>query len=242
MKFYKISLTLLTCLILGCSQNKKEKTPTIEDKINDKFIEYVNNNFDDPAELKEIISISPSDTMSKESIGEIIELLNNLDSLSLQMDSMCTANLNSLSNNLTPAIQEKYYGNERVLSLLEKAMDDAEDYCIWLEYNGHRYDYLNSEIDRLFNDIDSTLFQVTYDIKTRVNTNDGLKIQHFYAIVENADIEIYNSTPGFEEYSEGIGKLFKYIEEYSELTNKKFSFKEESLKTSEIILKTLELK
>ena len=103
-------------------------------------------------------------------------------------------------------------------------------------------DYLHSTVRTNFENLDSTLYKVTYDIKTRVNIENELQIKHFYAVVNAEEIEFYDSHPTFNDYSVSFGDLYKDLLEFISLSEEVLAFKEKQLKLSALLMKTLELK
>lgn len=234
-KFYKLFFPVLCTLVVACNQS-------IEKKIDESFKVYVNNNFNDPKSLKEIISITPCDTMSKEHVRPIIDMAYGFRDIMESFDSLTTINQELLGKNLNTSLRRKFYGNKSVLSLLYDNKQAYLDYINWLKIHGNRMDYLHSTVRTNFENLDSTLYKVTYDIKTRVNLENELQIKHFYAVVNAEEIEFYDSHPTFNDYSVSFGDLYKDLLEFISLSEEVLAFKEKQLKLSELLMKTLELK
>lgn len=76
MKPFYFIIIVLSAFVVSCSK------PTKEELIEKAFKEYVNKNFDDPNNLKEIVSIESRDT-AKIALQEITKSILELDSLLL---------------------------------------------------------------------------------------------------------------------------------------------------------------
>ena len=75
MKTTLMSLTIISLFFSFICCNKQE---TIEDKIKKEFKIYVNENFGDPNDLKEVVSIDLKDTVSYRPIYEIVSMTKGL--------------------------------------------------------------------------------------------------------------------------------------------------------------------
>ena len=75
MKTTLMSLTIISLFFSFICCNKLE---TIEDKIKKEFKIYVNENFGDPNDLKEVVSIDLKDTVSYRPIYEIVSMTKGL--------------------------------------------------------------------------------------------------------------------------------------------------------------------
>ena len=80
MKHFYFIIIALFAFVTSCSK------PTKEELIEKAFIEYVNQNFDDPSHLKEVVSIEVQDT-AKKVLLEIFNSVHHMDSLLSYCDS-----------------------------------------------------------------------------------------------------------------------------------------------------------
>lgn len=166
-KFFSFALFFLLFMnLLSCSKSK-------EDKINAAFKDYVQNNFDDPSQFVEVVSIETKDTFSTIKFKKIYRELCERDDT-----------LNKLSDQLKveiDAIKEKY-GRTKLLSIpgfydAFQGMIDASDKFI--DYTTpHLAAIMTKEIMNA-DDFDKQRDTILYisDIKYRVKHSDGLKLE-----------------------------------------------------------------
>lgn len=232
----KVLLALALCISLQACE-----PPTIEEKIETAFKQYVEENFNDPSDLENIISITPNDTMTVETIGEIKLALDKLHECILESDSLCKKNMDILQKKLTPSVIGKYYGDERILSLIGEQMKVTNKRLDWMYSNEDSFFYLMHKLDTCYNSLDSSLFKVTYEIKTRVNGRGELQIKPYYAIVDGEVIEIYSKYPSFNDYSPQIEQFFEYVEEYQPLLEQLSEYSTNEFLLSRRLLKALHI-
>lgn len=174
MKMRKIAICLLLVLICLCGCK-----PSIESRIEKEFLNYVQNNFDDPNSLQEIVSILPKDTVK---IQEMFAMLRE----TLENDSLISAPLSSrsyqeiLMKMQTASFSERKKYQEEGRAFLTDKIEIAA-FCI--KYMDEFDNIKNSIIEH----IDSTTltgkdFIYTYEIKFRAKEKGEKKLLSYYAI------------------------------------------------------------
>ena len=146
-----------------------------------------------------------------------------------------------LQEGLTPSVINKFYGDQRILSILDEQMNISNNRIDWLYINGDNYNYLKHQIDTCYNSIDSSMFKVTYEIKTRVEEKGELQIVKFYAIVDKENIDIYSEYPTFKDYSPEVERFFDCVEEYQSLLEQLSEYSTKQLTLSKRLLKALHI-
>lgn len=190
-----------------------ESTP--EAKIEKEFKIYINENFDNPNDLMDIISISHKQTFSKDYVAEtmalIIEGEKILENIQKE-DSRCwkifgDANL-------------KFNGDYKALKLMMNSLNAFDEISEWVKKNSKRKEDLEKEIAESYALLDSTITVTAYEIKTRVNHSDGPKITYFYSLYSDKVISITDNYECPEEFKDITSKCVEQlsmINEYAEL-------------------------
>lgn len=172
-------MVLLLCFFGGCK-------PSIENQIEDEFMDYVQNTFDDPSSLQEIVSILPKDTAKlQEMFAMLKETLKNDSLISSPLSSRSYQEM--LMRMKTASYSErKKYQKEGKVFLNDKI--EIATFCI--KYMDEFENIKKSIIAH----IDSTTltdkdFIYTYEVKVRIKEKDEKKLLSYYAIF-NADNNI----------------------------------------------------
>jgi len=203
MKHFYFIIIALFAFVTSCSK------PTKEELIEKAFIEYVNQNFDDPSHLKEVVSIEVQDT-AKKVLLEIFNSVHHMDSLLSYCDStFCSTDaINSFMESLTKDKRKfnnlSYYKQEKIREVAYKYIDCALSKTM---YNKKNYTRKLEILDSTFNAM-SIPEMLLYNVRARVTKNNELKLNTYYALVDSLNIRIYDKEPAFAEYSTEIG-LFK---------------------------------
>lgn len=205
-------------MLVAFSSCRKSSTEIVEDK----FREYVYQNFDDPKDLVEILSVEPMDTVSYEKLKGILDMLyeiaDNFDSLSHKNDSTVYMISDKLTNdtfvrNMSQSSKKFFDG------WLFDSYEVIQEYIVWMKtYEFERID-LRIEMDSLL-ETNKNVLQYEYLIKTRIKEKEDLKIKKFYAIVDSVGTRFFTE-PSFENYSENVYKLYKASRRYEDLTMQK---------------------
>lgn len=221
-------------------------TKTVEDRIRKEFKTYVHQNFDDPESLKEILSITFEDTVSAKGTTELLRgIIAKYDTTFAGLKHLD----DSLSNKITDMIQKpkaisKLYGDEKILRLLRKSMNIAEekvDYLCSAEYS--KFKYNKATLDEILSELesDSSCF-VTYKIKTRVEKHGELSLTEYYARIDKNDsIAIYDSN-AMDTYPQLFTDAFKQLDLYTETLKKELTFYERNIDNSNDIIRYIQLK
>ena len=160
MKTTLMSLTIISLFFSFICCNKQE---TIEDKIKKEFKIYVNENFGDPNDLKEVVSIDLKDTVSYRPIYEIVSMTKGLYEKGKEQDDSIFYYIEGkgfakVVNKMTRAEKEK------IGTYMKALIDFYEDKQ--LEYN------------------DSTMY-IHYEIKARVTKGDIKSLDIYHAYIDN---------------------------------------------------------
>ena len=109
---------------------------SIEDKIKDKFMDYANENFDNPSDIEEITSVTKTDSSDIKSLFADIEKIVN-DSNDFELDS---ENILEKVESLSPS--ERYASERYVKEYLEKSLDFINFKLV----NDDQFKYLSDSI------------------------------------------------------------------------------------------------
>lgn len=217
---------ILVISICSCSQ-------TIENRISDEFVEYVNLTFDNPKDFKELVSIELKDTFNNASLYEMVHLTCELDSLnevSLNLGGDFVVELvNELKLNESRYRDLSYYKRERILDLVNE--------YIVLECKKRNKSYKDNKhyIDSVYHSLDT--FDVkNYKIRIRVLEDNKLKISDYYCLLEDDSLRFYEKEPSLQELTPKLSPFWKILKEYNEEINKYLLLSKQRLdKKKEII-------
>lgn len=185
---------------------------SVEGRIEDEFMKYAYENFDDPAEIEEITSISLSDSSNVKLVFETIEKLANdsTDFWGLLSPDEIYDKLNSLSTSQKLRIKsdvEKY-----VETSMKVLRFELEDYPKKKE--------LADSIKSYISNIKSSDYDLldTYEIKVRLNKKGTKKMELFYAIVntKTGEIKIQDHELMVEEIPV-LNNIHELVDEYIRL-------------------------
>ena len=222
----KLLLLSLIAILYSCSQ-------TVEDRISDEFKEFVNLNFDNPDDLKEIVAIEFKDSFNNASLYEIVRLSYKLDSLNEVSYALGTNFIVELTNELK-AYETKYrnlssYKREKLLEMIYEyvPLEDKRRY--------KTYKYNKDFIDSIYSSLD-TFAVKTYNIRIRIQEDGKLKISDYYCIIEDDNLKFYNQVPAITELTQKCKSFMKILDEYDQETEEHISMITQRLdKRQEII-------
>lgn len=224
MKTFNFAFTVifLVSLFTACSE------PTKEELIEKTFNEYVHQNFDDPNDLKEILSIEIEDTLSASKTRTfIVGIFDSSDSifsrlyfLSDSLSAIHNSNFEKVKSSYR--LTNKYRGDsflqKMTLNLFENINEElsfktSSDYQDLKITNTS----LNGILDSLKND---STFIVTYKIKTRVSQNNELKIKDYYAQLSDMNtIKIFDNN-NLDSYPILHAEAYKKADLYTKQSKK----------------------
>lgn len=220
MKYVFIAFIVLSTLVISCSE------PTQEELIEKVFKEYVNKNFDDPNNLKEIISITTEDTLSAtKTISFVENILDSSDSTLIRLkaindslNNVFTTNMNKIT--ASKKLTSKYYGDKIALNTIEELIDySQQEMQYFASEEFQTFKLKHSTLKNAINTLkeDST-FIVTYEIKTRILTkNKELEIKKYYAQSnQKKTIEIFENN-SLDLYPKIYSQIYKDLQLYTEL-------------------------
>ena len=163
MKTTLMSLTIISLFFSFICCNKQE---TIEDKIKKEFKIYVNENFGDPNDLKEVVSIDLKDTVSYRPIYEIVSMTKGLYEKGKEQDDSIF-----------------YYIEGKGFAKVVNKMTRAEKEKIGT-YMKALIDSVGKELDKILEYNDSTMY-IHYEIKARVTKGDIKSLDIYHAYIDN---------------------------------------------------------
>ena len=173
MKTTLMSLTIISLFFSFICCNKQE---TIEDKIKKEFKIYVNENFGDPNDLKEVVSIDLKDTVSYRPIYEIVSMTKGLYEKGKEQDDSIFYYIEGkgfakVVNKMTRAEKEK------IGTYMKALIDFYEDKQL-------EYISVGKELDKILAYNDSTMY-IHYEIKARVTKGDIKSLDIYHAYIDN---------------------------------------------------------
>ncbi len=198
-------------LLAACTESKEER-------IIEAFKGYVQNNFDNPDEIEEILSVNPVDTLSKKHIVEIVEISRNAAHLSDSITAIIQDSLFSqtfiggdVRNQPTKAAR-KVMRNEDYKLAVRMISDIAS------EFLGN---YDNFDEDQHYNNLINAkdTFILCYELKYRIKSNGTLKMKSIQAhsdslinnvVFRNKDITLKEI--GISDISENAVMLLDYYQ------------------------------
>lgn len=204
-------LLMLVLLLGSCSKTQK-------DLVIDEFKKYVNENFDAPKNLEEIVAVEATDTTTKETLCYILSASNTADSLFFLNDSIISEYFpEKMSDNMTKnqrGIRNlPYYKREKILDLYRECLSS---YLVKEQFNKDEYKKQKLLLDSITLSLNE--FEIIgYEIKARVKESNELKLHTYYGLVDNNGIRIFKEKPAFEEYSAEVEKFLEIYDKYTEL-------------------------
>ena len=212
-------LLFLFCLCISfslfwsCSKSNEEK-------VKDAFNDYVESNFNNPADLKEIISITIKDSISnKKTVDFANSSLETIDTIMRGISRMNDSLHKIVETTInTPSIINKYIGNSHAYKLMQDVEKTSKDYFSYIIESNESLDLvtsrkkLESDIKKLQSD---NIVIIVYEIKTRINTNDNSILKTYYAHhnMINNSISIYQDD-NMDNYPKAITDIYKSLDSY----------------------------
>ena len=203
----KILLIAFLFSIISCSPEQ----PTTQDLIEKEFMTYVDHNFDNPKDLKELVSINVEDTISYQLLKDVakgyIEMMENTDSLSnARLDDFSEKAKNMHQLDLNSFEKEKYF--TMILECYSYVGGESLN-CVKSK------NILKQMIEKTDSCIDN-LSYVIYEIKVRELVNDKVKLQKYYASVKNNGyIEIYGEPITIADMPDQFRDLADALDDFS---------------------------
>ena len=162
MKIKNLLPSVLLLILFSC-----EKTES--DIVKEEFEKYVYENFDDPRDLKEIVSIEITDTITKEDIYELLYSFNELDSSTFALDSVvtlyCTEGITQqIKNNFSAMSNLSYY---QILKARELYGKVGISLLSKISFDETSYKKSVHEIDSIAKSL-ADFEYIQYNIKTRI--------------------------------------------------------------------------
>ena len=214
MRFY-IPLFIAIAFFPSC-KNLDPNTKVIRKE----FKSFVQSNFDDPKNIKEIVEISPKDTLSREKIKLLANITIEYADLYLRAKEIKDSVYNVALERINPAKRrfrgddyDRIQGLKIITDLTSKRMDLIDkDYQIRLQKR-----WLQQELDTLI--YAPAIY--CYEIRYRIQTSEGIKLRSAFAYID--------SLKGFQVVSENQNdsdmicaeyqNIFKKSREYSRLVD-----------------------
>ena len=215
---------LIMALSLFCIAGCK---PSIENKIENEFMNYVQENFDDPSSIEEITNILLVDSFDTKGLLNLYATVIKTDSFPKPKYSIYE--IKDIIDNKTSEINHLPKEKKQKLSrLLKQSIEIKEDLLTFSYINGDAMAYLKDSINNYISKIDTAncnLFY-TYKIKCRIKEKDNKKLLEYYAIVnaKNGNIKIQDHKLEIKEVPiiygiyDQFNQYYKLWNEYSNLS------------------------
>lgn len=225
-KCYIISV-IITLTLFSCTQTK-------EDIIKDEFKKYVKSNFDDPQDLKEIVSIEQIDTITYEHLRDGLYSLHKIVSLVDTLKKIGDGQNDEIIKKIK-ARNYASYNHSRVQNWIKQSLDLNINMYSWINTYYDQQCILRDSLNNMLEKMnDLNIFQ--YRIKARINDNGNLKLHEYYALEDSTNIRIFNKRPTFDDYSEETAVFYKVAREYEDIINMRQEMVHEKLEINKEIL------
>ncbi len=233
-------LLFLSCLFLlfitGCDVS-------IENQIEQKFEEYVNENFDDPSSVDEITKVLLVDSFDVKELINSYNYIVNTDTLpeprysATELESYVNKNLYKISHlpekskaDLSQSVKDSYNNMQEIVDFLEE--------------NEILMKYLKDSINSYLSKIDTSncdLFY-TYKIKFRVKENENKRLHEYYAIVnaKNGNIKIQDHVLKIKDVPT-INGIYYTFDRYYQLWNEYYNLKLNEVKLQNKLMNKLKV-
>lgn len=231
MKYVVRAAILLGSVLLMSSCSSNDKNISIVKK---EFKNYVQKTFDNPKELKEIVEITSSDTLSTDKLKSLLEQAADVCDLSYQSfnlaDSMSTKNIQSINLDRRKTQSASYSTKYQIESLLNRMIGFA------LRGPVLKRNVLYSK-DQLLSFKDSLKYEppiYEYTVSYRVKKGDNIKLESCYAYIDSLEgfktiLPIRMST---DDYSGQMQDAFRIINEAKKNYDELDSFRETIVQNS----------
>lgn len=233
-------LLFLNCLVLlfitGCDVS-------IENQIEQKFEEYVNENFDDPSSVDEITKVLLVDSFDVKELINSYKYIVNTDTFpeprysAEELESYVNKNLYKISHlpenskvDVSQSVKDSYNNMQRIVDFLEE--------------NENLMKYLKDSINSYISKIDTSncdLFY-TYKIKFRVKENGNKKLHECYAIVnaKNGNIKIQDQVLKIKDVPTIYG-IYYTFDRYYQLWHEYYNLKLNEVKLQNKLMNKLKM-
>lgn len=223
---------MVICM-LSCTKGKN-------DVVKDEFYKYVSQNFDDPNDLKEIVSIELIDTISYEDFCYgtklLYEVSEQIESLISLENTQCDSIIYYLQNH-KPITDE--YKRVIVREWLIQHAGLNDDMINWNNIYFDETRFLKMDIDSLLEKTKKMMLY-EYEIKARVNEGTNLKLKQYYALEDSITIRFFDKKPIFSDYSDEVSKYYEAAKKYREIYDIRHNIVMEKLKLNKKIIPLLE--
>lgn len=183
---------------------------SIEDKIKDKFMDYANENFDNPNDIEEITSVIKTDSSDVKSLfADMEKIVNDSTDFELYPEKILEK-LESLPPSQRYALKE----------YVQEYVDQSLDFMNFKLVNDNQLKYLSDSIRSYISKIKLSDYDCVYnyEIKVRTNKMGVKKISKFYAIVNKKTKKITIQDHKLKDEEVPILKdIYKIMDKYIEL-------------------------
>lgn len=232
MKKYIGFIAIIYLSFFACTQTK-------EDKIRTEFKNYVSSNFDDPRNLKEIVSVEQIDTITYESIRNGVIALHAIDSLTNSSDSIEKEQSAIILSKIRTHQYQSYYKDD-LKDLIMQQAELSRDMMAWIDDYG--FAMLHTMSDSMDNSLNllKGLNIYQYRIKTRIKDGDDLKLRDYYALEDSVGYRFFDRKPTFNDYSERTVEFYKVATEYEDILTIRRNIINEKLELNKQMLRILD--
>lgn len=203
--------------------------------VKEEFYNYVNQSFDNPKDLSEIVSVEPIDTISYEALKSEVELLYGIAEQTDSLVEMERSQFQSITSRLRGNKPITGNNNRNILGeWLARQSELSNDMMEWVKLCFDETRYLKIEIDSLL-ESNKNLLLYEYEIKTRIKKGTDLKLKSYYALEDSVKIRFFDKKPTFDDYSKSTAQFYEAANKYEELYNIRYNIVLEKLKLNETI-------
>lgn len=227
------SLSIVAFLLfISCSESR-------EDLIKNEFENYIQVKIDNPQTLREIISVTATDTITQNAFEDASTLLHERFALTEETDSIFSVQNENLNSKLLSVYSRLGNSEKRaIFNLLKEAQSLSLAEREWLITNGRKKESLETSIDSILKKMND-LYLIEYEIKTRFDENGELGLKMFYALEDSNSIRFFNHKPVFKDYSETAGVFYQVAKEFEEWISARqnlLQLKMENLKKTQLVV------
>lgn len=219
--------------VLSCTKGKN-------DIVKDEFYKYVSQNFDDPNDLKEIVSIELIDTISYESLCNVTKLLYEISEQTETLASLgknqSDSIINYLRNHKPVTDKDK---REIIKEWLVQELELNKDMLYWINTFSDEITFLKMNIDSLLEKTKKMMLY-EYEIKARINEGTNLKLKHFYALEDSTTIKFFDKKPIFSDYPKEAFKFYEATKKYENIYSIRHNIVLEKLELNKKVMSIFE--
>lgn len=214
----KLLLFIYLVVAISCG------TQTNDDKIKEAFSEYVNQNFDDPSKVKEIVSITYGDTLTNKSFADMVSELSVMSDSLESLNKSFVEKANSFANRYGNKVRYNQSFREDWSEYEESLKNGLEKRWVFVAAIMSN-DFIPITKDSILKYEDFALMDFT--LKYRLKENEGLKLKDIQGNIDLKSSSIYIGEPEnikLLSFLKGVNQTISYyktmIETNSDIVQK----------------------